>query len=115
MSKIEGNASKEVLMQIPEPNVYYGFRVTKDTKLEFSNKNVRQKLEKLVLHTRQEIKTDRFRTIIKNTLKLEEGSLLLLEEENRGLFLPKDIRFGTMEEVKEEIKFIEEQISKIKE
>lgn len=106
---------KKVYVQIPEPNVYYGIKVSKDTKEEFVNDFVKQKIENLILYTDYTVQSERFVSKIHNELKLQEGELLLLEEENRGFFLPKDVKFGSIDEAVEEIMFIKEEISKIKE
>lgn len=106
---------KEVYVPIPKPDVYYGIKVSKDTKLDFKNDFVNQKIEDLVLYTDYTIESDKFKSEIKNELKLEEGDLLLLEEDNRGYFMPKEIRFGSIDEAIDEMHFIKKEISKIKE
>ncbi len=105
---------KEVFIKIPSSDVYYGVRVDESTKLEYKNDIVEQKLENLILHTKYVVKTDRFTSKIDQELYLKEGEILLLEESERGYFVP-EVRFGTMEEVDKEIDFLKEQISKIKE
>lgn len=106
---------KKIYVQIPEPNVFYGIKVSKDTKQEFKNEFVSQKLENLILHTEYEIKNDNFKSIVKNELYLKEGDLLLLEEDNRGFFMPREVKFGSIDEAIKEMNFIKKQISKVKE
>lgn len=106
---------KEVYVPIPKPDVFYGIKVLKDTKLEFKNKFVNQRIENLVLYTDYTIENEKFKSEIKNELKLEEGDLLLLEEDSRGYFKPQDIKFGSIDEAIEEMNFIKKEISKIKE
>lgn len=109
------NEIKKVYVQMPEPNVYYGLRVKKDTKQEFKNEFVKQRIENLVLYTEYTIENDNFKSVVKNELYLHEDDLLLLEEDNRGFFMPKEVKFGSIDEAVEEMNFIKKQISKIKE
>lgn len=106
---------KEVFVEIQPVKPYYGLRITKDTKIKFNNQFVKQKIEDLKLYTTRIVKTPEFisKTIIE--INLNEGDIVLLEEENRGFFLPRDIRFGTIKDLEAEIEFGKEQISKIKE
>lgn len=106
---------KKVYVPIPQPDVYYGLRVKKDTKQEFQNDFVKQKIENLVLYTEYEIKNENFKSTVKNELYLQEDDLLLLEEDNRGFFMPKEIKFGSIDEAIEEMNFIKKQILKIEE
>lgn len=106
---------KKVYVPIPKPDVYYGIKVSKDTKLEYKNDFVNQRIEDLVLYTDYTIENDKFKSEIKNELKLEEGDLLLLEEDNRGYFMPKEIRFGSIDEAIDEMNFLKKEISRIKE
>jgi len=106
---------KKIYVQIPQPNVYYGIKVNKNTKQEFKNEFVNQRIEDLVLYTDYELKNDNFKSVVKNELYLHEGDLLLLEEDNRGFFMPKEVKFGSIDEAVEEMNFIKKQISKVKE
>lgn len=106
---------KEVYVPIPKPDVYFGIKVSKDTKIEFKNDFVNQRIDNLVLYTDYTIENEKFKSEIKNELKLEDGDLLLLEEDNRGYFKPQEIKFGSIDEAIEEMNFIKKQISKIKE
>lgn len=102
-------------LPIPQPEVYYGVKVTKRTKLEYKNDFVEQKLENLVLYTKQNVVTEDFKTHIETELYLKEGDLILLEEGHRGYFKPSEVKFGTIQEAKKELKFIEGQMKKVKE
>ena len=104
--------AKKIYVPIPKPDVYYGVTVDKNTKLEFENEFRKQKIENLVLYTDYTIKTDDFKSEIKNEIYLKEGDLLLLEENNRGYFKPMEIKFGSIDEAIKEMNFIKEQISK---
>lgn len=80
----------------PDLTPYDGMIVTKDSKLTFKNKNVKQKLENLKLTTTKKIKEEKFISESKLTLFLEEGDVLLFEKEDRGWFLPAQ-SIGTIE------------------
>ena len=114
-AKGEISMKKDVYVMRPETTCYYGIKVTKDTKESFKNEHVKQTIENLVLKTEYKIKNDRFKSVTKTEIKLNEGEILLLEEENRGYFLPKDVAIGSIDEAIEDMMFLKEQISKIKE
>lgn len=105
---------REMYVIIPDVReTYEGIKVTKDTKIEFENDFVKQELKNLVLKTERIVEKDRFRSEIKTELKLNEGDLLLIEEENRGYFLPSDVSIGTPDEAIAEYEFLKEQIKKM--
>lgn len=106
---------KKVYVIRPNTDCYYGIEVKKDTKLKFKNDFVTQKIENLVLHSTTKYKTEEFESETNLKVKLKEGDILLLEEENRGYFLPKDTPIGSIDEAIEDLKFLKKQISKIKE
>lgn len=80
----------------PDLTPYEGIKVNKDTKLEFSNEKVKQKLENLELIVETKMEDKKFVSETKMTVFLEEGDILLFERENRGYFLPLD-SIGTVE------------------
>lgn len=80
----------------PDLTPYEGVVVSKDTKLEFKNENVEQKLENLKLVTKTKVDNEKYFVESKMTLNLEEGEVLLFEKENRGYFLPAQ-PIGTIE------------------
>lgn len=106
---------KKIYMPIPQPDVYYGITVDKKTKLEYENESVKQRIEDLVLYTEQNIETDSFKTHVETELYLNDGDLLLLEEDGRGYFKPAEIKFGSVDEALKELRFIKKQILKVKE
>jgi len=106
---------KKVYVVRPNTDCYYGIEVTKDTKEEFKNQYVTQKIENLVLESTVRYEEENFESETKLKVKLKEGDILLLEEENRGYFLPKDNRVGSIDEAIEDLEFLKKQISKIKE
>ena len=106
---------KKMYIPIPQPEVYYGVEVKENTKLDFENEYVCQTLRNLTLYTVQDVKTDEFETHIETKLHLKEGDLLLLEEEHKGYFKPSEVKFGSIQEAKKELRFIEGQMKKVKE
>lgn len=106
---------KKVYVIRPNTDCYYGIEVKKDTKVEFKNEIVKQKIENLVLQSTTKYKTEEFESETKLKVKLKEGDILLLEEDNRGYFLPKDTSIGSIDDAIEDLIFLKKQISKIKE
>ena len=80
----------------PDLTPYEGIKVTKDTKLEFSNEKVKQKIENLELKIESKTEDKKYISETKMTIYLKEGDILLFERENRGYFLPVD-SIGTIE------------------
>lgn len=106
---------KQVYVPRPTTDCYYGITVTKDTKESFKNDRVKQTIENLTLKSEFKVKNEYFESVTKTKIKLKEGDILLLEEDNRGYFLPKDVAMGSIDEAIEDMMFLKEQISKIKE
>ena len=101
------NKAKKIYVPIPQPEVYYGIKVDKKTKLEFENNFVKQR--------EQNIEKETYKTHVNTELYLTEGDLLLLEEDSRGYFKPSEVKFGSIDEAIKEMRFIKEQIKKVKE
>ena len=80
----------------PDLTPYEGIIVNKDTKLEFENEKVKQKVENLTLTVFQNVKEENYEIESKMVVYLEEGNTLLFEKENRGYFLPAQ-PIGTIE------------------
>lgn len=75
----------------PDLTPYEGVIVTKDTKIKYENERVKQNIENLKLISEYTIKTEKYTSTNKLEVNLEEGEILLFENENRGYFLPKDV------------------------
>ena len=88
----------------PELIPYKGVTVTKDLKLKFKNDKVEQTIENLELISKYTFKTTKYTSENILKMKLEEGEILLLEEENRGYFLPLDTPVGTVDVCIEDLK-----------
>lgn len=65
-----------------------GIKVTKDTELTYENENVSQTLKDLVFHSVTKVKGDNFTSIYDTTITLQEGDVLVFEEEGRGYIKP---------------------------
>ena len=75
---------------IRKPNIELlaGIRVTKDTKIDFENENTKQTIENLVLHSVNSIKGEGFASTNHTTIYLNDGDVLIFEEEGRGYIKP---------------------------
>lgn len=71
----------------PDITLYEGIEVFKDTRLSYKNENVKQELKDLTLKTKMTEKKDNYTSKTDLVIHLEEGDILLYEEE-RGYFLP---------------------------
>ena len=91
----------QVFIRKPSIDLYPGIRVAKDTVLEYKNENVEQKLENLVFHSVTKVKGDRFESVYDTTIQLEEGDILVFEEEGRGYIKPVEA-FVTIQEAIED-------------
>lgn len=81
----------------PSIDLYPGIRVSKDTVLEYKNENVQQKLENLVFRSVTKVKGENYESTYDTTIYLEEGDILIFEEEGRGYIKPVE-QFVTIEE-----------------
>lgn len=65
----------------PDITLYSGVLVNKDTKLEYKNENVDQKLENLTLEMTTYTKENNYEAKSNLTFHLNEGDILLFDEE----------------------------------
>lgn len=72
----------------PSIDLYPGIRVTKDTVLEYKNDSVKQTIKGLVFHSVTKVKGDGYRSKYDTTIQLQEGDILIFEEEGRGYIKP---------------------------
>lgn len=79
-----------VFVRKPSIDLYPGVKVDKDTVLEYKNENVEQRLENLVLHTKMKVKGEGYESTYDTTIWLQEGDILLYEEDSRGYIKPVD-------------------------
>lgn len=85
----------------PSIDRYPGIRVTKDTELEYKTENVTQTLKNLVFHSVKKVKGDGYRSKYDTTIKLEEGDILIFDDE-RGYIKPVE-SFVSIEEAIEDL------------
>lgn len=72
----------------PILDLYPCVRVTKETEIEFENKNVKQSIKDMMFHSVTTLKSDNFEGVYNVTIRLEEGDVLMFEEEGRGYIKP---------------------------
>lgn len=65
----------------PDITMYSGVQVNKDTKLEYKNENVEQKLENLTLDMTTYTKENNYEAKSHLVFHLSEGDILLFDEE----------------------------------
>jgi hypothetical protein len=84
-----------------------GIVVDKDTTLEYENENVKQTLKDLVFESTTTVKGENFTSEYHTTITLNEGDVLIFEEEGRGYIKPVE-EFVTVKEAIEELELIKE-------
>ena len=72
----------------PNISLYPGIRVDKDTKLEYKNDHVEQRLQNLVFHSIVKVSGEGYDSVCETTVQLQEGDILIYEEEGRGYIKP---------------------------
>ena len=85
----------------PSIDLYPGIRVDKDTVLEYKNENVKQTVKNLVLHSVTKIKGEGFKSKYDTTIQLQEGDILIFEDEGRGYIKPVEAFVAIEEAIKE--------------
>ena len=91
----------------PSIDMYAGIKVNKDTKLEYENENVTQHLTNLVFHSVTKVKGEGFESTYDTTIYLQEGDILVFEEEGRGYIKPVE-EFVTIGEAIEDFENIKD-------
>lgn len=97
----------EKFIRKPSIDMYVGVTVDKDTKLEFKNDNVDQKLENLIFKSKTRVTGEGYESTYDTTIELKEGDVLLFEEDSRGYIKPVD-SFVKVEEAIDELNCIKE-------
>jgi hypothetical protein len=92
----------KVFVRKPNIELLTGVRVTKDTVLEYKNENVKQTIKDLVLHSVTTVKGEGFKSKYDTTITLNEGDVLIFEEEGRGYIKPVE-DFVTIAEAIEDL------------
>lgn len=91
----------------PSIDLYPGIRVDKDTVLEYKNENVKQTVKNLVLHSVTKINGNGFKSKYDTTIELQEGDILIFDDEGRGYIKPVEA-FVAVEEAIEELENIKD-------
>lgn len=91
----------------PSIDMELGIKVDKNTTLEYKNENVEQTLKDLVFKSITKVKGEGYESEYHTTIYLNEGDVLLLEEEGRGYIKPVE-EFVTVKEAIEELELIKE-------
>lgn len=97
----------KVFIRKPSIDMYPGICVTKDTVLEYKNDSVKQTVKDLVFHSVTKVKGDGYRSKYDTTIKLQEGDILIFEEEGRGYIKPVE-SFVTIQEAIEDFENIKD-------
>lgn len=92
----------QVFIRKPSIDLYPGIKVTKDTVLEYKNDNVIQTVKNLTFHSVTKVKGDNYKSKYDTTIKLQEGDILLFEDEGRGYIKPVE-SFVTIAETIEDL------------
>lgn len=87
----------------PSIDLFPGVKVKKDTVLNYENENVKQTLENLVFHSVTKVKGENYESVYDTTIYLNEGDVLIFEEEDRGYILPYGQSFVTVAEAIEDL------------
>lgn len=72
----------------PSIDLMPGIRVTKDTEITFKNESVTQTIRNLELHSVMKVKGEGYKSKCDTTIFLEDGDVLIFEEEGRGYIKP---------------------------
>ena len=91
----------------PSENLYPGIRVNKDTVMEYKNDKVEQKVENLVLHSIIHNTGEKYESTYDTKIQLEEGDILIYEDEGRGYIKPVE-QFCTIAEAIDDLENIKD-------
>lgn len=97
----------EVFIRKPSIDLYKGIRVDRNTEFEYKNENVEQTLKDLVFHSVTKVKGEGFESVYDTTITLNEGEVLVFEEEGRGYIKPVEA-FVTIAEAIEDLENIKD-------
>lgn len=78
----------KVFVQRPSVDLFPGIRVTKDMVIDYENEKVKQTINDLVFRSVTKVKGKNFESVNDTTIYLEEGDILIFEEEGRGYIKP---------------------------
>jgi hypothetical protein len=82
----------------PSVELLVGLKVTKDTELDYERDGIKQTLRDLVLRSIVTTKGEGYDSVTESKVYLEEGDILVFEEEGRGYIKPLGNTVVTIEE-----------------
>jgi hypothetical protein len=85
----------------PSIDLYPGVKVDKDTVLEFHSENVDQVIKNLKMHNITHVKGDGFEGTYDTIVDLNEGDILIFEEDGRGYIKPVESMVTIEEAIKD--------------
>ena len=91
----------------PSVDLYPGVKVYKDTVLQFKGENVEQRVENLVLYSKAKAVGENYESEYNTKVYLEEGDILIFEEDGRGYIKPVE-SFVTIEEAINDLESIKD-------
>lgn len=95
------------VMQLPDTALYQALKVSKETKLKYENEILMQTLENLVFTVITKTKGEKFESETKTTIFLNDGDIVIYENNERGYVVPVE-EFKTVDEVIKELELIKE-------
>ena len=97
----------QMFIRRPSIDQYPGVRVDKDTVLEYKTETVSQTVEDLTLTSVVIRKGDNFESVLRTVIQLQEGDILIFEDEGRGYIKPVE-GFVTVQEAMEDLAVLKE-------
>lgn len=91
----------EKFISKPSIDMMPGIRVDKTTKFEYENDNVKQELKDLKFKSITTIKGENFKSEYHTEIDLQEGDILIFEDEGRGYIKPVESFVSVDEAIKE--------------
>ena len=97
----------QMFIQKPSIDLYPGVKVSKDTVLEYKRENVEQRIENLVFHSKTKVKGEGYESTLDTTIWLQEGDVLIFEEDGRGYIKPVE-SFVSIQEAIDDFTYIKD-------
>lgn len=97
----------QMFIRKPSIDQYPGVRVDKDTVLEYKTENVSQTIRDLEMQSTVIVKGDGYESVLRTVIQLQEGDILIFEDEGRGYIKPVD-GFVTVQEAIEDLSVLKE-------
>ena len=91
----------EKFISKPSIDMMPGIRVDKTTEFEYENDNVKQELKDLKFKSITTIKGENFKSEYHTEIDLQDGDILIFEDEGRGYIKPVESFVSVDEAIKE--------------